>query len=190
LLLLLLALAGCQRAAGEPPATAATNTSVGDAPSADDPVPPAPADAGPLPIVWRELEVHIQRDTAFEPWMMTTAVKSLDGQTIRITGYMHAGVFQTDNIREFVLLRDSNCPFGREGEAHHAMLVELPGDLRTSYTNQPLTLAGTFHVRPWNGPDGTTWALYHLTATSVEPGEVRAIDKATGIHGQEASRNE
>jgi hypothetical protein len=27
---------------------------------------------------------------------------------------------------------------------------------------------GTFHVRPWTGPNGKTWSLYHMEVTKIE----------------------
>jgi hypothetical protein len=124
---------------------------------------------GPIPVTWEQLDVGIQAESVFEPWMMKTSIQALDGQLVRITGYMHGGVAVKEGIREFVLLKNSDCPFGRQGEAHHALVATMQGKSRTSYSPRPLVVEGTFHVRPLNGSDGTTWALYAIDVTRVTP---------------------
>lgn len=110
----------------------------------------------------------IPPDSVFEPWMMTTRVEALEGQQVRIEGYMFGGLLQTSGIKSFPLLREKECPFGQGGQPHHAINVELAGKLRASYTTQPVTVEGTFHIRPWNGPNGKTWSLYHMEVTKME----------------------
>jgi hypothetical protein len=146
---------GCQRPVSDLPAAALSI-------QAEQPAAATSGKSDPAAVDWQELDVDIHAESRFEPWMMKTSIQSLDGQAVRITGYMHGGVAVKEGIREFVLLRNIDCPYGRQGEAHHVMLVKLAGDLRASYTAQPLTVEGTFRVRPYDGPDGATWALYAL----------------------------
>ena len=184
LMLGLLGSAGCGRPVPELPAAAATT--IQSQPIASVTGPPA-ADRVPLEptaITWDELDVGIHAESRFEPWMMKTSIQSLEGQPVRITGYMHAGVPVRDGIREFILLRNIDCPYGRQGEAHHVIVVKLAGDSHTSYTQKPLTLEGTFHVRPFDGPDDATWSLYALddarlsaTAESTNPPPVPIHNK-------------
>lgn len=184
LLLGLLSLAGCQRHLGELPAAAAVEPIV-PMTIEDDPVPAAPAETGPIAITWDELDVGIQAETAYEPWMMKTSIQSLEGKSVRITGYIHAGVQVSSGIKEFVLLRNIDCPYGRQGEAHHVMIVELQGDLRTDYTKYPVTVEGIFHVRPYNGPDGSTWALYAMQGTRVLFNDGRTFQPPQANHDEE-----
>ena len=100
--------------------------------------------------------------------MITSRVEALAGRQVRIQGYMFGGLLQTSGVREFPLLREKDCPFGQGGQPHHAINVELAGELRTSYTPEPVTVEGTFHVRPWTGPNGKTWSLYHMEVTKIE----------------------
>ena len=188
ILVLLLGLAlqaGCQRQLGELPVAAAVQP-VAPEIAEDDAVPLPPADAGPIAITWEELDVGIQADTVYEPWMMKTSITSLEGERVRITGYIHAGVPVSKGIKEFVLLRNIDCPYGRQGEAHHVMIVELQGDLRIDYRQQAVTVEGIFHVRPFNGPDGSTWALYALEGTRVQFADERNFPPAETIHNEEA----
>jgi hypothetical protein len=162
-------MAGCQQQVADLPVAVAASLPAPDAqPAGDQPATKAtPTESGPIDVTWEQLDVGIGAESVYEPWMMKTSIKALDGQQVRITGYMHGGVAVKEGIREFVLLKNSDCPFGRQGEAHHAMVATLQGKSRASYSPQPLVVEGTFHVRPMNGPDGTTWALYAIDVTSV-----------------------
>jgi hypothetical protein len=162
-----LMLAGCQRHWGESPVTAAVGP-VASRPAVENEAPSPPNQSGLLAIAWDELDVGIPAGSVFEPWMMKTSIKSLEGQSVRITGYMHGGLAISKGVREFVLLRNIDCPYGRQGEAHHAMIVDLQGGLRTDFTTQPVTVEGKFRVKPYQGPDGTTWALYLLEGTAIQ----------------------
>jgi hypothetical protein len=153
---------GCQRPVAELPAAAASIQAQPAGRVAALPPSTSESPREPAAIAWDELDVGIHAESRFEPWMMKTSIQSLDGQPVRITGYMHGGVAVKEGIREFVLLRNIDCPYGRQGEAHHVMVVKLAGDMRISYSARPLTLEGTFRVRPFDGPDGTTWSLYAL----------------------------
>lgn len=162
--------AGCQQAAGELPVASATPDSPLAGQAADNKAEARPesADVAPLALTWEQLEVGIPPDSVFQPWMMKTSIKSLAGRSVRLTGYMHGGVAVRSGIREFVLLRNLDCPFGREGEAHHALRVDLQDKLRTTFTQKPITVEGVFRVDPYQGPDGNTWALYRLEGTKIE----------------------
>jgi hypothetical protein len=110
----------------------------------------------------------MEPDSVYQPWMMKHDVKVLDGKPVRIKGFMHGGVFQRNNIRTFHLMREKECPFGPGGQAHHAMLVEMQGKLRASYTTDELTVEGIFRIVPVKGENGNTWSLYQLEGTSVQ----------------------
>jgi hypothetical protein len=156
--------AGCQQDVQPLPVATAAVVSA-DEPQAAD------RGEGPLALTWKELDIPLGPEQDFEPWMLSTAIKSLDGQQVRITGWMHEGVAQKDHIREFVLVKHLGCQFGREGQPQHVILVELEGKLRTTFTTEAVTVEGRFAVDPYTGPDGRTWALYRLTGTKIEQGE-------------------
>jgi hypothetical protein len=182
-LLLVLPVLGCQQAGSSLPAATATSLAPSTPAAAD--VPEATADLGPLEIDWNQLDVGIEADTVFQPWMMKTTIKSLDGRNVRITGFMHGGIAVKSGIREFVLLRNIDCPYGRQGEAHHVILVQLAGKMRTEYSTKSLTVEGTFHVRPFAGPDGNTWALYALDDARVTAAGEAPTSTPESIHNQD-----
>lgn len=120
-------------------------------------------------ITFEDLDIGMQPDSVYEPWMLTAHVQSLVGQRVRITGFMSAAILQAGSqIRTFPLLREQECPFGPGGQAHHVIEVELQDKLRTSFRTGPVTVEGVLTVRPWIGPNGKTWSLYHLEGTKVE----------------------
>jgi hypothetical protein len=172
-----LAAAGCQEHVPALPAAAASSAA---------PAPVAtPAPTEPARLSWEQLDIGIPAESKFEPWMMTTSIKSLEGKTVRITGYMHAGIAVREGIREFILLRNIDCPYGRQGEAHHVVVVQLAADERTSFSPKPLTVEGLFHVRPDDGPDGSTWSLYALDDARVIVAGDAELSPPEPVHSQE-----
>ena len=167
LVLAAITLAGCERPAAQ--ATPATRV------SASQPTAEVPAAAviatGPRTIHWEEIDLPLGSDAKFQPWMLTTVLQALDGRTVRIAGYIYGDVFQPTNIREFKLVRHVDCEFGAVGHPAHLIFIELKDKLRMSFTTEPVTVEGTFHIRPFSGPDGRTWALYHMDVTKIERGE-------------------
>ncbi|ADB15662.1 hypothetical protein Psta_0978 [Pirellula staleyi DSM 6068] len=122
----------------------------------------------PVAITFEELDLGMEPDSVYQPWMMTQRVESLAGRRVRITGFMSGALLQLNNVKEFPLMREQECPFGVGGQAHHVIMVELTGKLRTSYKTGPVTVEGIFSIKPFTGPNGKTWALYHLAGERVE----------------------
>jgi hypothetical protein len=123
---------------------------------------------GPEDITWERLDIGMEPDSVFQPWMLTTSIKVLEGKPVRIKGWMNGAVFQRSNIRNFFLMREKECPFGPGGQAHHAIEVELEGKLRTDFTLDEITVEGIFNVVPMKGENGNTWSLYRISGTAVK----------------------
>ena len=105
----------------------------------------------------------------FEPWMVPSRVKELDGKRVRIEGLIFAGgLYQKGNIREFPLIRELGCQFGSGAPAWHVIMVELEGKLRTEYKTELITIEGILRVKPYNGSDGKVWSVYSLQGIKVE----------------------
>jgi hypothetical protein len=139
-------------------------------PKADVPKgPPEPEKPkGPEDITWERLDIGMEPDSVYQPWMLTTSIKVLEGKPVRIKGWMNGAVFQRSNIRNFFLMREKECPFGPGGQAHHAIEVELEGKLRTDFTLDEITVEGIFSVVPMKGENGNTWSLYRISWTAVK----------------------
>jgi hypothetical protein len=157
--------AGCQRQAASraevPPRVTTAPAEAQKEPAAVKPP------SGPQDVPWEQLDLGMEPDSVYEPWMLTTRVKILEGQPIRITGFMSGAILQKNNIRTFPLMREKECPFGPGGQAHHVIEVELDASRRTEFTTEPITVEGVFSVKPWTGPNGKTWSLYRLDGAKI-----------------------
>lgn len=164
----LAALVGCGPAAVTVPEKQVVSVSTPPKPVVPEKPPQPEIPKGPEDVTWERLDIGMEPDSVFQPWMLTTSIKVLEGKPVRIKGWMNGAVFQRNNIRTFFLMREKECPFGPGGQAHHAIEVELAGKLRTSYTTDEITVEGTFSVVPMKGENGNTWSLYRISGTAVK----------------------
>lgn len=193
---LLLALLACVAAAGcqsEAPASATNGQSASTGTTAEPAgngsrakpdrspagmtagVPSAPAlgrqprgDGRAILITFDDLELKMGEDAIFDPALLTPRVKELDGQRVRIRGFIYPSVFQQTGITQFPLVKNTECKFGPGGIAHHVIVVELKSGVSTSFTVRPIAVEGVLTVRPWTGPDGNTWTVYHMAGEKVD----------------------
>jgi hypothetical protein len=119
-------------------------------------------------ITFDDLNINMQQDIVFRPWMLTDRVKELEGKRIRLNGYMHGGISQLKNIKEFVLLKNTECKFGPGGQADHLIQVKLQGNASASYGTTPVQVEGILKLNPYQGPDGNTWSVYDLLGDAVK----------------------
>ncbi len=118
-------------------------------------------------IDFADLNLGMESDQVFRPFMLTERARELDGQVVRISGYIDAGVLQQEGFRDFVLLRNTECKFGPGGQADHLVHVEVKEDINTKYTDKVISATGLLSIEPFQGDDGNTWAIYKLQATAV-----------------------
>ena len=131
--------------------------------------PASKSEKEPIAVQWDRLEMPLGEENHFEPWMVPSRVKDLDGKRVRIQGLIYAGgLYQKGNIREFPLIRELGCQFGSGAPAWHVIMVELEGKLRTEYKTEPITIEGILRVKPYNGSDGKVWSVYSLQGMKVE----------------------
>jgi hypothetical protein len=163
--------AGCQ---GESPASpiSATASARSDArrEAAAPKPPPKPANQRrdeTIAITFDDLQLDMKEDTVFRSSMLTDRVKQLDGQRVRIRGFIFPSIFQQNGITSFPLVKNTQCKFGPGGIAHHIIMIDLQPGLSTSYTVRPIAVEGVLTVRPWTGPDGNTWTIYYMVGEKV-----------------------
>ena len=125
-----------------------------------------PAANGPEDISFEDLNLGMQPDIVFRPWMVNERTKGLLEKRIRITGYMDPGVQQTSGFEEFILLKNTNCKFGPGGQADHLVWVKFKDGVSASFTDKVVQVEGVLELRPYPGPDGNTWSIYDLQADS------------------------
>lgn len=123
----------------------------------------------PLEISFDDLVIGMQADVVFRPWMLSDRAKEVDGQMVKVVGYLHGGVDEFDKLTgEIIILRNKECKFGPGGQADHLLRVFLRKGVRARFTDNAVEIQGTLKVNPWQGPDGNTWSLYDIDATGFK----------------------
>lgn len=118
-------------------------------------------------ITFDDLELDMPVGTLFERGMLTPRAAQLDGQQVRLRGFIFAGgVFQQTGITNFPFVKNTQCKFGPQGLAYCVILVELDEGVTTDFTTYPVTVEGTLRVAPFNDA-GFTWSVYHLQGRRV-----------------------
>ena len=165
--ILLAARAGCQESAA--PAAAQPSFAQGRS-TANAPV-KTPVSSRPQPIhdiSFDNVKLDLKKGDPFKRSLITPAIQKLDGNRIRIRGYILPPP-QQSGLTRFVVVRDNKaCCFGPGAAIFDSMIVDMQPGQTTDYSLSPVTIEGTFNIREIAGPDGNALAIYHLTAESVK----------------------
>ena len=114
-----------------------------------------------------DIKFEIAPGDPFERAMLTEPIEALDGQRIRIRGYMYP-TMQRDGITKFVLVRDNlECCFGPGAALYDCIFVEMEPGKTTSFSARPIAVEGKFTINEVLGLDGTHLAIYHLDGEGV-----------------------
>jgi hypothetical protein len=149
----------------EPPAASST-PAVGEAGAV--PERSSAADDGEIvDISFEDIRLNMQPDIVFRPLMLTDRAKELEGRRIRISGFMLADA-QTRGIKQFVLLKNTECKFGPGGQADHLINVMMNDDQTTFFRREAVHVEGVLKINPYTGPDGNTWSIFDLACDRVE----------------------
>jgi hypothetical protein len=115
-----------------------------------------------------DLRFDIAAGQPFRREMLTEAIHALDGQRIRIRGYILPTPLQR-GIKQFVLVRDNQeCCFGSGAALFDCILVEMQDGDTAEYTIRPVAVTGTFNIQEFLDSDGHHLAVYHITGETVE----------------------
>jgi hypothetical protein len=150
---------------------AAANQAIAE-PAAIKPPTRPPADRTPRrpgdaeKISFDDLNLGMAVDMVYRPFLLNDRVKELDGQKVSIMGYIHAGA-SASKVKEFVLLKNTECKFGAGGQADHLAMVYLAPGETTKYQLDAIKVEGKLVVKPFQGPDGNTWSVYDLVEAKV-----------------------
>ena len=118
-------------------------------------------------ITFDTIKFDIDKGEPFERKMLTAGIEKLDGQRVRIRGYMLPS-FQQSGIKQFVLVRDNmECCFGPGAALYDCIIVEMQGEKSCDFSVRPIAVEGAFTVREFKGPDDTHLAIYHLAGERV-----------------------
>ena len=115
-------------------------------------------------IGWDALDIGMQADVVYRPFFLQNNPRtdSLNGKRVRIGGFIHGGVSQPKNLKEFILLKNNRCKYGPGGQADHLIRVYVKKDVRVDFTTEMVYVEGVLTIHPDQGPDGNTWSLYDL----------------------------
>jgi hypothetical protein len=142
-------------ATAEPPSLPKANR-----PPRADRLPQKPGEAEK--ITFDDLNLQMLPNIVFRPFMVNERVKELEGKRVSISGYMHGGAAGSSGIKKFVLLKNTECKFGKDGQADHLALVYLKNGSTAEYTRNDIKVEGTLKIEPYTGDDGNTWSIYNL----------------------------
>ena len=121
-------------------------------------------------LTFDDLEFGMEPDADFERSVLGEKIEKLDGKRVVIRGFILASsVFQQKGIKQFILVRDNQqCCFGPGAYIYHNMQVQMEEGQTANFGIRPVTVEGQFAIKPWIGPDGKCYSVYHLTARSVK----------------------
>jgi len=118
-------------------------------------------------ITFDDLNLGMREDMVYRPFLLTDRVKELEGKRLSIIGYMHPAVETRKNVKEFIVLKNTECKFGPGGQADHLAEVFLRPGETTVYTTKPLKVEATLKIEPFQGVDGNTWSIYRLEDAKI-----------------------
>jgi hypothetical protein len=166
LLLIGTALVGCGRR--EPPAAVvpAAVPPTAAAPATPEAQPPA---AGQVrEISFDDIKLDMEKGAPFTRDLLPKRVTALEGQAIRIRGYILPS-FQQTGLTQFVLVRDNQeCCFGPGAALHDCIVVRMQPGRSADFSIRPVAVTGRFQVSELRGPDGNHLAIYALAGDDVK----------------------
>ena len=119
-------------------------------------------------LTFDDVKFDLEPDEPFSPDRLTNEIREIDGQKIKIRGYIRPS-FSQRGLKNFVFVRDNKeCCFGPNAAIYDCMLVKLKKQTTADYTVRPVTVEGTFYLKPFEGPDGNTWAIYRMRNATVK----------------------
>jgi hypothetical protein len=121
----------------------------------------------PRLITFDDLEIDLPPGGTFTESLLTERIRELDGCRIHIRGFMVPS-FQQAGIREFVMVKNTECRFGPGEPPHHVMMVVLRAGQTAAFTVRPLAVEGRFSISLYTGPDGSVWSLYRLEDARIQ----------------------
>ena len=122
---------------------------------------------GKFDITFDNIKFDIPEGEPYSPEMLTEQVRSLDGQEVKLRGYIRPSFKQRD-LKNFVFVRDDKeCCFGPGAALFDCVVVKLAKDEKTDYTVRPVAVTGKFVLKEYTGPDGNVWAIYRMRDAAV-----------------------
>lgn len=125
-----------------------------------------------------DLKFEIEKDKPFKSGMLNEDVKKLDGQKVKLRGYiLPATIFKPNDIDQFVLVRDNQeCCFGPGAALFDCVIVEMVPGKTTDFVTRPVTVEGRFKIDTEKykypggaGPRGAShFAIFKIAGEAVK----------------------
>ena len=129
---------------------------------------PAVGDGRVREITFDDLTLPLAKGEPYTPAILPPAVDALQGQSVRIRGYILPS-FQQRGITQFVLVRDNmECCFGPGALLHDCVVVRMRPGKSADFSIRPVAVAGSFRIEELKGPDGKHLAIYGIDGDAVE----------------------
>ena len=113
-------------------------------------------------LTFDDVKFKMKKGEKFLDSMLTKEIRELDGQTVKIRGFIRPSLKQK-GITKFVFVRDNKeCCFGPGAMLYDCMLVIMEKGTSIDFTVRPITIEGTFYIKKFKGPDGKVWAIYRM----------------------------
>ena len=124
--------------------------------------------AKPADISFDDLKIEIKPASRFEESMLTEDIKALDGQVVKIRGYMWPS-FKQKGITAFVLLLNTQCKYGSAKDPIWCNIrVTMDKGESASFSTRPMTIEGKLNVDLIKG-DKYDISLYSMENARVVP---------------------
>ena len=121
-----------------------------------------------LDLTFDDLKFDIEKDQPYEETMLTDEIREMEGKRIKIRGYIRPS-FKQKGIKSFVFVRDNKeCCFGPGAALYDCLIVKMKKGASATFTVRPFAVEGEFSIKPYEGPDGNTWAIFQLTDSIVD----------------------
>lgn len=118
-------------------------------------------------LTFDDIKFDMTKGDPFERSLLTKKIEELNGQKIRIRGFMLPS-YQQKGITQFVLVRDNmECCFGPGAALCDCIMVDMKGSTAT-FTVRPISVEGVFKIQEFLDPDGNVLAIFHMDATKVK----------------------
>jgi len=115
-----------------------------------------------------DLRFEMTVGAPFHRSMLTKQIEALNGQRIRIRGYI-LPTPKKRGIKQFVLVRDNQeCCFGPGAALYDCILVEMQPGKTAEYSIRPVAAEGIFKIQEF-AIGGKHLAVYHMDAETVGP---------------------
>lgn len=125
------------------------------------------ADDELIEISFDDIDLPIDADMVFRPFMMTERARALDGKRVRINGFMLADA-KTRGIKEFILVKNTECKFGPGGQADHLVNVKVNIKNGVTHKTEAVSIEGVLTINPFTGFDGNTWSIFDMACDRME----------------------